>query len=47
MVLGVGFLLLVSLIVSAALAAFDGWLEIRVAALHVVLPLLDLGVSFT
>ncbi len=46
MVLGVGFLLLVSLIVSAALAAFDGWLEMRVAALHIVLPLLDLGVSF-
>ena len=32
MVLGVGFLLLVSLIVSAALAAFDGWLETRVTA---------------
>ncbi len=47
MVLGVGFLLLVSLIVSAALAAFDGWLETRIAALHIVLPLLDLGVSFT
>lgn len=46
MVLGVGFLLLVSLIVSAALAAFDGWLETRVAGLHIVLPLLDLGVSF-
>jgi membrane protein len=46
MVLGVGFLLLVSLIVSATLAAFDGWLETRVAALHIVLPLLDLGVSF-
>jgi membrane protein len=46
MVLGVGFLLLVSLIVSAALAVFDGWLDRRVAALHIVLPLLDLGVSF-
>jgi membrane protein len=46
MVLGVGFLLLVSLIASAALAAFGGWLEARVVALHIMLPLLDLGVSF-
>jgi membrane protein len=46
MVLGVGFLLLVSLIASAALAAFDGWLEVRVSSLAIVLPLLDLGVSF-
>lgn len=46
MVLGVGFLLLVSLIASAALAAFDGWLEARVTAVSILLPLLDLGVSF-
>lgn len=46
MVLGVGFLLLVSLIASAALAAFGGWLETRVAGLEIMLPLLDLGLSF-
>jgi membrane protein len=46
MVLGVGFLLLVSLIVSASLAAFSGWLETRVVNLPIVLPLLDLAVSF-
>ncbi len=46
MVLGVGFLLLVSLIASALLAAFDGWLKSRVAALTGVLPLLDAVVSF-
>ena len=38
MVLGVGFLLLVSLIASAALAAFGGWLEARFAGLPIVLP---------
>jgi membrane protein len=46
MVLGVGFLLLVSLIASAALAAFGGWLETRVGELGVILPLLDLAASF-
>jgi membrane protein len=46
MVLGVGFLLMVSLIVSAALAAFGDWLEHQVAEISVVLPLLDVGVSF-
>jgi membrane protein len=46
MVLGVGFLLLVSLISSAALAAVGGWLAHRFEALHIVLPLLDLAVSF-
>jgi membrane protein len=46
MVLGVGFLLLVSLIASALLAAFGGWLEARVRELRVVLPVLDIAVSF-
>jgi membrane protein len=46
MVLGVGFLLLVSLIASAALAAFGGWLEERVTSLPIVLPLLDVTLSF-
>jgi membrane protein len=46
MVLGVGFLLLVSLIASAALAAFGGWLETHVMELGVILPLLDLAASF-
>jgi membrane protein len=46
MVLGVGFLLLVSLIASASLAALSGWLESRWAGLEIVLPLLDLAVSF-
>jgi membrane protein len=45
MVLGVGFLLLVSLVASAALAAFGGWLETRFAALRIVLPLLDVILS--
>jgi membrane protein len=46
MVLGVGFLLLVSLIASAALAAFGGWLEAQVTSLPIVLPLLDVTLSF-
>jgi len=46
MVLGVGFLLLVSLIASAVLAAFGGWLEARFAQLQVILRMLDLTVSF-
>ncbi|HEY3851092.1 MAG TPA: YihY/virulence factor BrkB family protein [Steroidobacteraceae bacterium] len=46
MVLGVGFLLLVSLIASAVLAAFGGWLEAQFAGLQIVLPLLDVAVSF-
>jgi membrane protein len=46
MVLGVGFLLLVSLIASAILAAFGGWLESRLVDLKIVLPLLDVAVSF-
>jgi membrane protein len=46
MVLGVGFLLLVSLVASAALAAFGGWLGAFLPQLEVVLPVLDLVVSF-
>ena len=38
MVLGVGFLLLVSLVVSAALAAFGGWLGTFLPQLQIVLP---------
>jgi membrane protein len=47
MVLGVGFLLLVSLVASAALAAFGGWLGAFLPQLEIVLPLLDLVVSFS
>jgi membrane protein len=46
MVLGVGFLLLVSLIASAVLAAFGGWLQARVPGLQIVLPVLDVILSF-
>jgi membrane protein len=46
MVLGVGFLLLVSLLASAALAALGGWLESRFLMLRIVLPVLDLAMSF-
>jgi membrane protein len=46
MVLGVGFLLLVSLVASAALAAFGGWLGTFLPQLEIVLPVLDLVVSF-
>lgn len=46
MVLGVGFLLLVSLIASALLAAFGSWLEARFAQLQIVLHVLDLTVNF-
>jgi membrane protein len=46
MVLGVGFLLLVSLVTSAILAAFGGWLESQFPGLQIVLPLLDVTVSF-
>jgi len=46
MVLGVGFLLLVSLIASAMLAAFGGWLQARFAGVELILPLLDVAVSF-
>jgi membrane protein len=46
MVLGVGFLLLVSLLASAALAAFGGWLGAYLPQLEIVLPVADLLVSF-
>lgn len=46
MVLGVGFLLLASLVASAALAAFGGWLAAFFPELGVVLPILDLVLSF-
>jgi membrane protein len=46
MVLGVGFLLLVSLVASAALAAFGGWLGRSFPALEIILPVLDLLFSF-
>jgi membrane protein len=46
MVLGVGFLLLVSLVLSAALAAFGGWLGTFLPQLEIVLPVLDLVFSF-
>ena len=46
MVLGVGFLLLVSLIASALLAAFGSWLEARFAQLQIILHVLDLTVNF-
>jgi membrane protein len=46
MVLGVGFLLLVSLIASAVLAAFGGWMQARLPGLAITLPILDLVLSF-
>jgi len=46
MVLGVGFLLLVSLLTSAALAAFGGWLGASLPQLKIALPMADLLVSF-
>jgi len=46
MVMGVGFLLLVSLLVSAALAAFGGWLGSFLPQFDIVLPIADLLVSF-
>jgi membrane protein len=45
LVLGVGFLLLVSLVASAALAAFDGWLGQSLPQLEVILPIVDILVS--
>jgi membrane protein len=41
LVLGVGFLLLVSLVASAALAAFDGWLGRSLPQLELILPMVD------
>jgi len=45
LILGVGFLLMVSLLVSAALAALGMWLNTFVVTLHVILPALDLTLS--
>ena len=45
MVLGVGFLLLVSLVVSAGLAAFSDWLGRFLPQLRIILPVLDLTLS--
>jgi len=44
-VLGVGFLLLVSLVASAALAAFDGWLGRSLPGLQLILPVVDVVFS--
>lgn len=46
MVLGVGFLLLVSLIASAVLAAFGGWLGSSFPALDILLPIINLLIGF-
>lgn len=46
MVFGVGFLLLVSLVASAALSAFGGWLGTFMPHLEIILPVLDLTLSF-
>jgi membrane protein len=46
MVLGVGFLLLVSLIASALLAAFGGWLESRFVGLEILMQVLNVGIGF-
>jgi membrane protein len=46
LVLGVGFLLLVSLVASAGLAAFSGWLGLFFPELKIVLPVLDVALSY-
>jgi membrane protein len=46
MVLGVGFLLLVSLIASAVLAGFGSWMQERLPGLAITLPILDVILSF-
>jgi membrane protein len=47
MVLGVGFLLLVSLVASAALAAFGGWLGAFLPQFDILLPILDVVLSLS
>jgi membrane protein len=47
MILGVGFLLLVSLVVSTVLSAASGFISSSVPFLETVLPFIDLLVSFT
>jgi membrane protein len=46
LILGVGLLLLVSLIASAALAAFGSWLESFLPGWKLILSLLDLALGF-
>jgi membrane protein len=46
MVLGVGFLLLVSLVASAVLSAFGGWLGSHFPGLDVLLPIINLLIGF-
>jgi len=46
MVLGVGFLLLVSLIASAVLAGIGSWMQERLPGLAITLPILDVILSF-
>lgn len=46
LVLGIGFLLLISLIISAAIAASGKWLSSLFAGGQVVLHALDLSISF-
>jgi membrane protein len=45
LILGVGFLLLVSLVISAALAALGAWVGTFMVQWHVILPALDLVLS--
>jgi len=46
MVLGIGFLLLVSLVISAILAALNGWVFSRLPFSEAVLQLINFGISF-
>ncbi len=46
LVLGVGFLLLVSLIISAGLEAFDAWLDVILADWHAIVPIMDVLMGF-
>lgn len=46
LVLGVGFLLLVSLIISAGLEALDAWLNSIIANWHTVVTILDVVIGF-
>jgi membrane protein len=46
LVLGIGFLLLISLIISAAIAAIGKWLSILFSGWEVVLVAVDLSISF-
>src|SRR5664279_2023233 len=46
LVLGLGFLLLVSLVISAAIAAFGKWWNVLFAGWEAILHVLDFGISF-